>query len=42
MQTPLRQLGTAEDVANTIVFLCSEAGAHLTGVDLPVCGGSRM
>lgn len=42
MQTPLRQLGTAEDVANTIVFLCSEAGAHLTGVDIPVCGGSRM
>jgi 3-oxoacyl-[acyl-carrier protein] reductase len=42
MQTPLRRLGAAEDIANAVVFLCSEGGAYLTGADIPVCGGSRM
>ena len=42
MQTPLRRLAEAEDVAKAVVFLCSEAAGFLTGVDLPVCGGISL
>lgn len=40
--TPLARLGTPEDVAGTVVFLCSAAAAYLTGVVLPVDGGMSM
>jgi glucose 1-dehydrogenase len=36
---PLRKLGTAEDVANAILFLLSPAASHLSGIDLLVDGG---
>jgi 3-oxoacyl-[acyl-carrier protein] reductase len=39
MQTPLRRLCTAEDVAHTVAFLCSPAGSYLTGLEIPVSGG---
>lgn len=39
MQTPLRRLATADDIAQAVVFLCSDSGSFITGVDLPVCGG---
>jgi 3-oxoacyl-[acyl-carrier protein] reductase len=42
MQTPLRRLAEADDVAKAVVFLCSEAAGFLTGVDLPVCGGISL
>jgi len=42
MQTPLRRLGAAEDVARAVVFLCSEGGEYITGADIPVCGGACM
>ena len=42
MQTPLRRLATPDDVAQAVVFLCSEAGSFITGVDLPVCGGFSL
>jgi 3-oxoacyl-[acyl-carrier protein] reductase len=42
MQTPLRRLVAPEDIAQTIVFLCSEASAFITGADLPVAGGFSM
>jgi 3-oxoacyl-[acyl-carrier protein] reductase len=42
MQTPLRRLGRPEDIAQTALFLCSPAGAFITGTDVPVCGGSVM
>lgn len=42
MQTPLRRLGYAEDVAAAVVFLCSEGGEYITGADIPVCGGWSM
>jgi 3-oxoacyl-[acyl-carrier protein] reductase len=42
MQTPLRRLTTAEDIAGAVLFLCSEHGEFITGADLPVCGGSAM
>jgi 3-oxoacyl-[acyl-carrier protein] reductase len=42
MQTPLRRLAAPEDIAQAVVFLCSEAGSFITGVDLPVAGGFSM
>ena len=39
MQTPLRRLCRPEDVAQTILFLCSGPGDYITGADIPVGGG---
>lgn len=38
--TPLKRLGTPEDVANVVAFLVSEEGGWLTGTDIPTCGGA--
>lgn len=37
---PVGRYGTSEEVANAIVFLCSEAAAYINGVALSVDGGS--
>ncbi len=42
MQTPLRRLAEADDVAQTIVFLLSPGARHITGQTIRVCGGSVM
>jgi NAD(P)-dependent dehydrogenase (short-subunit alcohol dehydrogenase family) len=39
---PLRQLGTAEDVARAILFLASEESRYTTGIALAVDGGRTM
>lgn len=39
MQAPLRKLCTPRDVAQTVLFLCSDAGRLITGADIPVSGG---
>jgi NAD(P)-dependent dehydrogenase (short-subunit alcohol dehydrogenase family) len=39
---PLGRVGDAEDVARAVLFLCSDAARHITGVDLPVDGGYAM
>jgi len=36
---PLRRLGTPEDIAGIVVFLCARAGAYVTGAQIPVDGG---
>ena len=36
---PMRRLGRAEEIAGTIVFLSSAAGAYITGAEIPVDGG---
>lgn len=36
---PLRRIGTAEDLIGTVTFLCSRAGAYLTGAVIPLDGG---
>lgn len=38
-KVPMQRLGRADDIAGAIVFLCSRAGAYVTGVELPVDGG---
>lgn len=39
MQTPLRRLCRPDDVAQTVLFLCSGGGDFITGADIPVGGG---
>jgi len=41
-QIPLGRLGTAEDVAHAVAFLCSEDAGYVTGQVLPVDGGMVM
>ncbi len=36
---PLKRGGTAEDVANAVIFLASDMSAYITGQVLSVCGG---
>ena len=36
---PSERCGTPEDIGRAVVFLCSSAGANITGVALPVDGG---
>ncbi|MFC1926329.1 SDR family NAD(P)-dependent oxidoreductase [Chloroflexota bacterium] len=35
----IKRLGTAEDIANAVVFLTSDAAGYITGQTLNVCGG---
>jgi len=42
MQTPLRRLGSANDVANVALMLAGEAGDYITGETIRVCGGQKM
>ncbi len=39
---PLRHRGEDQDVANAVAFLASDLAKFITGVYLPVCGGSVM
>ena len=41
-QTPLGRLELPEDVADVIVFLCSDAARFMTGQALNVTGGVYM
>ena len=41
-QIPLGRLGTADDVAHAVAFLCSEDAGYVTGQVLPVDGGMVM
>jgi NAD(P)-dependent dehydrogenase (short-subunit alcohol dehydrogenase family) len=38
-QIPLRRIGEPSDMAGAAIFLCSRAGAYVTGTVLPVDGG---
>jgi NAD(P)-dependent dehydrogenase (short-subunit alcohol dehydrogenase family) len=40
--TPLQRIGTADDVAGLIAFLCSDAASYITGQDLVVDGGASL
>jgi len=38
---PMGRMGTTEEIANTVLFLASENAAFITGVALPIDGGSN-
>jgi 3-oxoacyl-[acyl-carrier protein] reductase len=37
---PLNRMGKPEDLANAVLFLCSDEASYITGVTLPVDGGT--
>jgi NAD(P)-dependent dehydrogenase (short-subunit alcohol dehydrogenase family) len=39
LSTPMRRVGRAEEVAATVVWLCSDQASFVTGVTLPLDGG---
>jgi 3-oxoacyl-[acyl-carrier protein] reductase len=39
---PLRRLGTPQDEANLVAFLCSEESAYITGATIDINGGDLM
>lgn len=39
---PNKRLGKAEDVAGTVVYLCSRASSHLNGANIVIDGGSVL
>lgn len=41
-RTPLARLGEVSDMADAVVFLCSDAARFITGAGLPVDGGMGM
>jgi len=41
-QTPLARLGEVGDMADAVLFLCSDAARFITGAGLPVDGGMGM
>jgi len=39
LKTPMKRLGTLEEIAAAVLFLCSDASTFITGAALPVEGG---
>ena len=41
-QIPLRRLGSPEEVASTIYFLCSPQASYVTGTEVYINGGQHV
>ncbi|WP_340108045.1 SDR family oxidoreductase [Pikeienuella sp. HZG-20] len=41
-KTPLGRIGAPDDIAGLMIFLCSRAGAYITGAIIPVDGGIHV
>jgi len=41
-RVPLHRIGTVEEVANVVVFLCSDRASYMTGATVDVSGGLAM
>lgn len=41
-RVPMKRRGTAQEIANAVVFLASPQAGFITGAWLPVCGGSVL
>jgi 3-oxoacyl-[acyl-carrier protein] reductase len=41
-QIPLGRMGTADDIASAVAFLCSEEAGYISGATIPVNGGMLM
>ena len=41
-QLPLRRLGTPDEVAKAIYFLCTDASSYVTGAELHINGGQHV
>jgi NAD(P)-dependent dehydrogenase (short-subunit alcohol dehydrogenase family) len=41
-QIPLRRLGTPDEVAKAIYFLCTEASSYVSGAELHINGGQHV
>jgi 3-oxoacyl-[acyl-carrier protein] reductase len=41
-RVPMKHMGTAEDLANTVAFLASDAGRFITGQKISVNGGNTL
>ena len=39
---PMQRRGTAQEIANTVLFLASDLASYITGAYIPVCGGNVM
>jgi NAD(P)-dependent dehydrogenase (short-subunit alcohol dehydrogenase family) len=39
---PMNRMGTPEDVAKTVYYLCSEDAGYVTGSELWVTGGQHL
>jgi NAD(P)-dependent dehydrogenase (short-subunit alcohol dehydrogenase family) len=41
-EIPMRRLGTPEEVARTIYFLCTEQSSYVNGAEIPINGGQHV
>jgi NAD(P)-dependent dehydrogenase (short-subunit alcohol dehydrogenase family) len=41
-QIPMRRLGTAQEVAKAIYFLCTEQSSYVNGAELLINGGQHV
>jgi NAD(P)-dependent dehydrogenase (short-subunit alcohol dehydrogenase family) len=39
---PMRRIGTVEEVAATILFLCSGSASYINGTEIAINGGQHV